>query len=117
MSNLEQARAEAAEHRATLLRLHRESCIALGKYCQSMQEVQRLTRATFHPGLGGDPEAENPLRKLLITEPPLRALTRNGLQAWMGWQWDARLDIVPLVERYPRHKSEEEKYEQQRARR
>ncbi len=43
MSDLEQARAKAGEHRAEFLRQHRAACIAFGKYCEAMEQVQRLT--------------------------------------------------------------------------
>src|SRR5579864_5208887 len=101
MSNLEQARAEAAEHRATLLRLHRDCCICFGKYAEAMGRVQALTTARHQPLLGGDPEAENRLRALLIVESPVRVLQRNGLEVTHGWGWNLSCEIVPLVPRYP----------------
>lgn len=100
MSKLEQARAEASEHRATFLRLHREACLSFGAYCSAMQRVQELTGSTFQPGLGGNPAEENELRKLLITEPPVRTLQANGLQVTRGWGWNISCDVVPLTHRY-----------------
>jgi hypothetical protein len=97
MINLEQARAEAAEHRARFLRLHRECCEAFGAYCEAMGRVQALTSAAAIPLLGGNPELENKLSALLIKEPPVQMAKRHGLAAWMGWGHDKSTDVVPLV--------------------
>jgi hypothetical protein len=78
MIDLEKAREEAAKHRAEFLNAHREACIALGLYCAAMEKAQALTSATHQPLLGGNPEVENKLRALLIREPPLRAIQREG---------------------------------------
>jgi hypothetical protein len=78
MSELENARAEAAKHRAEFLKAHREACIALGLYCAAMEKAQRLTSATASPLLGGNPEEENRLAALLVKEPPIAAVKREG---------------------------------------
>jgi hypothetical protein len=96
-SELEKARAEAAEHRATLLRLHREACLAFGAYCEAMGKAQALTSALHQPLLGGNVEAENKLAELLIRESPVKLAKRHGLSAWMGWGHDKSTDVVPLV--------------------
>jgi hypothetical protein len=99
MSNLEQARAEAAEHRSTFLRLHRHCCEAFGAYCESMGRVQALTSRLHQPLLGGNVEAENKLKALLIQEPPLRALEREGFEVTRAWGWNLSSDVVPMVKR------------------
>lgn len=98
-TKLEQARAEAAEHRATFLRLHKECCDVFGKYCQAMERAQELTSATAVHMLGGLPENENKLAALLIKEPPIKAIKREGFEPVWGWGWDLRLDVVPLVKK------------------
>lgn len=97
MSDLEKARAEAAQHRTEFLKAHREACIEFGKYCQAMERAQALTSATAIPMLGGLPELENKLAALLIKEPPIAALKREGYQPVWGWGWNLRSDVVPLV--------------------
>jgi len=97
MTRLEQARTEAAEHRAKFLRLHRECCEAFGAYCEAMGCVQALTSAAAIPLLGGDPELENKLAALLIKESPVAAAKRSGLVPTRGWGWDKSTDVVPLV--------------------
>jgi hypothetical protein len=100
MSNLEQARAEAAEHRAAFLKNHREACIALGKYCQAMEKAQALTRAEAIPNWGGNPELENKLAALLIKEPPIAAIKREGFEPVMGWGWNlGACDVIALVKK------------------
>lgn len=99
MTNLEQARAEAAEHRATFLKAHRDACIAFGKYCEAMGKAQELTSATAVYMLGGLPEVENQLAKLLIREPPIAAIKREGFEPVWGWGWNLRCDVVPLVKK------------------
>jgi hypothetical protein len=97
MSNLEQARAEAAEHRATFLRLHRECCEAFGRYCESMGRAQALTSALHQPLLGGNVEAGNALAKLLIRDNPIVLAKRHGLEVTRGWGHDQSTNVVPLV--------------------
>jgi hypothetical protein len=101
MSDLERARAEAAEHRSEFLRHHREACIALGKYCAAMEKTQALTSALAIPMLGGNPEAENQLSRLLIKEPPVKALKREGFESTYGWGWNFSCEIVPMVQKTP----------------
>jgi hypothetical protein len=98
MTDLEQARAAAAEHLATFLKHHREACIELGLYCAAMERAQALTSAAAIPMLGGQPELENQLASLLIKEPPIRALKRE-FDPVMGWGWNLSCDIVPLVKK------------------
>jgi hypothetical protein len=98
MSDLEQARARAAEDKATFLRMHREACIAFGNYCQSMEQVQRLTTQNAHPMLGILPEEANKLSELFIRESPVVMAKRSGLDVTRGWGWDKSTDVVPLVE-------------------
>jgi hypothetical protein len=95
--NLEQARAEAAEHRATFLRLHRETCLAFGRYCESLGRVQALTTQSAHPVLGILPEAANKLSELFIRESPVLTAKRSGLEVTHGFGWDKSTDVVPLV--------------------
>jgi hypothetical protein len=97
MSNLEQARAEAAEHRERFLRLHRECCEAFGRYCISMGEVQALTSSLHQPLLGGNVENENKLAELLIRESPVKLAKRHGLEVTRGWGFDKSTDVIPLV--------------------
>jgi hypothetical protein len=96
MTDLETLRAEAAEHRATFLRLHREACIALGKYCIAMGQIQEATRASAIPNWGGNPELENKLSALLIKEPPMRALFRSGLRPHQGWGYGKSCEVAPV---------------------
>ena len=105
MTPLEQARNEARHWRDQLLNLHRDACVCMGKYCESMERVQTLTTAFVQPLLGGNPEAENELRKLLIVEPPFRTLMTSGnYEAWMGWGWDKQCPIVPVKAKYPHNR-------------
>ena len=97
MSDLEQARAEALEHRTAFLRLHRECSEAFGKYCQSMEKAQKLTAASAHPMLGILPEEANKLSELFIRESPVVMAKRSGLDVTRGWGWDKSTDVVPLV--------------------
>ena len=99
MTDLEKARAEAAEHRAHLLKAHREACLACGLYCTAMEKAQALTSAAAIPMLGGNPELENKLAALLVKEPPIAAIKREGFEPYMGWGWDLSCDIVPLVKK------------------
>lgn len=99
MTDLERARAEAAQHRAEFLKAHRDACIALGRYCAAMEKAQALTSAAAIPMLGGNPELENQLAKLLVKEPPIAAIKREGFEPVMGWGWNLSLDIRPLVKR------------------
>ena len=87
--------------RLEFLRLHRECCIEFGNYAAAMQTVQELTGSLHQRGLGGNPEAENWLRKLLIVESPVKVLRRNGLDVTHGWGWDLSTDVIPLVQKYP----------------
>jgi hypothetical protein len=97
-SGLERARAEAAEAKRVFLLRHKETCLAFGRYCQAMEEVQSLTSDLFQPGLGGNPEAEGLLRGLLIKESPVLTAKREGpLDVTRGWGFDLRTDCVPLV--------------------
>lgn len=105
MNDLEKARTEAAQHRATFLRLHRECCQAFGSYCVSMERVQALTTALHQPLLGGNVEAENRLAELLIKEPPVKLAKRSGLEVTKGWGYDKSTDVVPLV-RVPAHREQ-----------
>lgn len=97
MTLLEQARAEAAEHRTKFLRLHMECCEAFGAYCEAMNKVQELTSSLHHTGLGGDVEAENLLARLLIRESPVKTAMRTGLEVTKSWGWDKSSEVVPLV--------------------
>lgn len=97
MSDLEQARAKAGEHRAEFLRQHRAACIAFGKYCEAMEQVQRLTTQNAHPVLGILPEEANKLSELFIRESPVLTAKRSGLEVTSGWGWDKSTDVVPLV--------------------
>ena len=97
MSDLEQARTEAAEHRATFLKHHREACIVLGLYCAAMEKAQALTSAVAIPMLGGNPELENQLAKLLVNEPPIAAIKREGFEPVMGWGWNLTCEVVPVA--------------------
>lgn len=96
-TKLEQARAEAAEHRAEFLRLHREACVSFGAYCEAMEKVQALTSSLHQPLLGGNVETENKLAELLIRESPIVTAKRSGLEVTRGWGWNQSTDIVPLV--------------------
>ena len=96
-TKLEQARAEAAEDKATFLRLHREVCIAFGKYFHSLEQVQKLTAARAHPMLGILPEEANKLSELFIRESPVMTAKGSGLEVTRGWGWDKSTDVVPLV--------------------
>jgi len=98
---LDQVRQEAKEHRDNFLRLHKDACLAMGKYCEAIDRLQALTHTMFQPGLGGNPENENAIRKLLIVEPPVRVLQRNGCVLTDGYGWNLSADVVPLIERYP----------------
>jgi hypothetical protein len=97
VSSLEQRRAEAAEHRATFLRMHRETCEAFGRYCVAMGEVQALTSSLHQPLLGGNVENENKLAELLIRESPVKLAKRHGLEVTRGWGYDKSTDVVPLI--------------------
>jgi hypothetical protein len=96
-TKLELARDEAAKHRATFLRLHREACVSFGAYCEAMEKVQALTSLLHQPMLGGNPEAENKLAQLLIRESPIVTAKRSGLEVTRGWGWNKSTDVVPLV--------------------
>jgi hypothetical protein len=93
---LETLRAEAAEHRATFLRLHREAAIALGKYCLTMGQIQEATSAAAIPLLGGNPELEGKLAALLIKEPPMHGLFRSGLRPHRGWGYGKSCEVAPV---------------------
>jgi hypothetical protein len=97
---LDRERQSALHYRTQFLKAHKDAAIALGKYCQAMGNVQSLTSELHQPGLGGQPEAENRLRELLISEPPLRTLLSNGYEAWKGWGWDKTTVIAPVTPRY-----------------
>jgi hypothetical protein len=47
--------------------------------------------------LGGQPELENKLSALLIKEPPIKAIKREGFHVTHDWGWNLSLDVVPLV--------------------
>jgi hypothetical protein len=98
--NLDQARSEAAHWRNQFFKAHKKACVSLGKFCEAMQRVQEITSELHQPGLGGQPEHENALRHLLITEPPVRALLSNGYEPWKGWGWNRTADVAPIVRRY-----------------
>jgi hypothetical protein len=97
---LDQERQSALNYRTQFLKAHRDACLSLGKYCAAMQRVQQMTSELHQPGLGGQPEHENALRSLLITEQPLRTLLSNGYEAWKGWGWDKTTVIAPVTPRY-----------------
>jgi len=99
MTELEQARAEAEEHRSEFLKHHREACIELGLYCAAMEKAQALTSAAVIPMLGGDPLLENQLAKLLVKESPIAAIKREGFEPVMGWGWNLSCNVVPLVKK------------------
>lgn len=99
MSELEQARKEAAQAKTEFEDHTRKACIAIGRYVQAMEKAQALTSGVTIGELGVPPDLQNKLRELLITEHPHKQLLREGFECFMGWGWNKSYEVIPMVKK------------------
>jgi hypothetical protein len=100
MSNLEQARTEASEHRTEFLRHFREACISLGKYCAAMQKVQEMTNASARANAAGVvlPQDQSAMRALRIYD-PIHQLREDGYEPDTDYGWNLKFVCAPMRKR------------------
>jgi hypothetical protein len=83
------------EQRARFFQLYRETCLAFGRFCATVDEVSALANSQATQ-LGVWPQHSNAVRDLSADLNPLTELLDGGLRPTMKFGWNLNLTVVPL---------------------
>ena len=88
--------AQAKQQRNKFFELYRDTCLALGAFCSSVEEATSLANSFHIPMLGTPPADSNAVRELTEKPDPLPALFESGLQGTTSFGWNFNITVIPL---------------------
>jgi hypothetical protein len=86
---------QAKEQRTKFAQLYRETCLALGQFCASVDEARALANA-MATQLGMWPQHSNAVREMSENPNPLPSLLESGFRQTNAWGWNLGISVVPL---------------------